>query len=106
MVTAGGVDGPSGIRKRGAPLSIAPAPAQTVRVLVGRLEIVTPATKRAVERALANHEGATLEKYGRFLEPILQSMIKKESNPGRVRQIEDSLSVNWSAEVAKNQQRN
>jgi hypothetical protein len=93
---------PPGFVNTVLPLSIAPAPAQTVRVFVGRLEIVTPATKRAVERALANHEGATLEKYGRFLEPILQSMIKKESNPGRVRQIEDSLSVNWSAEVAKN----
>jgi hypothetical protein len=88
------------------PLSIAPAPAQTVRVFVGRLELVTPATERAVERALANHDGATLGKYGRFLEPILQSMIKKESNPGRVRQIENSLSAYWSAKVAKNQPRN
>jgi sulfatase maturation enzyme AslB (radical SAM superfamily) len=73
-----------------------------VRVFVGRLEIVTPATERAVERALATHDDATLEKYGRFLEPILQSMIKKESNPRRVRQIENSLSAYWSAEVAKN----
>lgn len=93
---------PTGFVNGVLPLSIAPVPAQTVRVFVGRLEIVTPATKRAVERALANHDGATLEKYGRFLEPILQSMIKKESNPGRVRQIENSLSAYWSAEVAKN----
>jgi hypothetical protein len=93
---------PTGFVNGVLPLSIAPAPAQTVRVFVGRLEIVTPATKRAVERALANRDGATLEKYGRFLEPILQSMIKKESNRGRVRQIENSLSAYWSAEVAKN----
>jgi hypothetical protein len=88
------------------PLSIAPAPAQTVRVFVGRLEIVTPATEWAVERALANHDRATLGKYGRFLEPILQSMIKKESNPQRSRQIQESLNSFWSAEVAKNQPRN
>jgi hypothetical protein len=93
---------PAGFVNTVLPLSIAPAPAETVRVFVGRLEIVTPATERAEERALATHDGATLEKYGRFLEPILQSMIKKESNPRRVRQIENSLSAYWSAEVAKN----
>ncbi len=43
------------------PLSISPAPAQTVRVFVGRLELVTPATQRAVEQALATHDQATLE---------------------------------------------
>jgi hypothetical protein len=50
------------------PLAIRPAPAQTVRVFVGRLELVTPATEKAVERALATHDGAMLGKYGRFLD--------------------------------------
>jgi hypothetical protein len=88
------------------PLSIRPAPAQTVRVFVGRLELVTPATEKAIERALATHDGATLARYGRFLEPILQSMIKKESNPAKMRQIEDSLSAYWSTAIAKNLGRN
>jgi len=88
------------------PLSIQPAPVQTVRVFVGRLEIVTPATERAVERALATNDGATIAKYGRFLEPILQAMMKKESNPERLRQMQEALSSYWSAEVAKNQRGN
>jgi hypothetical protein len=54
------------------PLTINPAPAQIVRVFVGRLEIVTPATARAVEAASSANDEVTLNKYGRFLEPILQ----------------------------------
>ena len=54
------------------PLIIHPAPAQIVRVFVGRLEIVTPATARAVEAAMASKDEVSLNKYGRFLEPILQ----------------------------------
>lgn len=62
------------------PLSIHPAPAKIIRVFVGRLELVTPATEKAVETAFAAHDKATLEKYGRFLEPILQTMMTKDSN--------------------------
>lgn len=53
------------------PLSVNPAPAQTVRVFVGRMEIVSPATQKAVQTALAANDQATLEKFGRFLEPIM-----------------------------------
>jgi hypothetical protein len=56
------------------PLTIDPAPSQTVRVFVGRLEIATSATERAVETALATHDEVALSKYGRFLEPILQGL--------------------------------
>jgi hypothetical protein len=54
------------------PLRIEPAPSQIVRVFVGRLEIVTPTTVRAVKTAFATHDETMLNKYGRFLEPILQ----------------------------------
>ena len=84
------------------PLSIHPAPAQTVRVFVGRLEIVTPATERAVERALATHDNATLKMFGRFLEPILETMIQKESNRARVQQFNQALNAYYSAETARN----
>jgi hypothetical protein len=84
------------------PLSIRPAPLQTVRVFVGRLELVTPATERAVERALGTHDGTALSKYGRFLEPILQAMMKKEPNPARLHRLEEALNTYWSTEVAKN----
>src|SRR5258708_3417088 len=48
------------------PLTIKPAPAQTTRVFVGRLELVTPATESAVEHAFAAHDDATLANYARF----------------------------------------
>jgi hypothetical protein len=56
------------------PLTIDPVPGEIVRVFVGRLEIVTPATAMAVTRALARKDEATLDKYGRFLEPILETL--------------------------------
>ena len=71
---------PRGFVDRVLPLTIDPAPGQMVRVMVGRLEIVTPATVRAVEAALKTHDDATLNKYGRFVEPILQTA-KEEQTP-------------------------
>ena len=65
---------PSGFIDNVLALAINPVPAQIVRVFIGRLEIVTPATERAVEAALASNDEATLDKYGRFLEPILQRL--------------------------------
>lgn len=52
------------------PLTITPTPSAVARVFVGRMEIVTPATRRDVRLALATNDRATLEKYGRFLQPI------------------------------------
>jgi hypothetical protein len=63
---------PRGFVDNVLPLTINPAPGQVVRVFVGRLEIVTPATARAVEAAVARNDEATLKQYGRFLEPILR----------------------------------
>ncbi len=87
------------------PLSINPAPSQTVRVFVGRLEIVTRATEKAVEGALVKHDSATLKMYGRFLEPILATMIQEESNPARVQQYYQALNSYLSSEVAHNRRR-
>lgn len=53
------------------PLQVDPAPAQTARVFVGRIEIVTPETERSVEQAIGNGDGSVLDRYGRFLDPIL-----------------------------------
>lgn len=88
------------------PLSISPAPAQTVRVFVGRLELVTPATERAVEAAFTTHDITTLKMYGRFLEPILSTMIKKETNPAQVRRFQDYLNFVYGQLIAQNPDRN
>ncbi len=97
---------PAAFVNRVLPLTINPAPVQTVRVFVGRMEIVTPATERAVERALAVHDSVTLAKYGRFLEPILEAMMKKERNPEKLQRLQQSLNSVYSAAVAENQHRN
>jgi len=84
------------------PLSIHPAPAQIQRVFVGRIELVTSATKQAVEQALATHDTATLQKYSRFLEPILATMIQQEHNPAKAAQLNSHLSAYYGRLVAQN----
>jgi len=69
---------PTGFLDHVLPLSIDPLPGETVRVFVGRLEIVTPATAQAVKSAMALNDAAGVEKYARFLEPILQTIREKD----------------------------
>jgi hypothetical protein len=71
-------------------------------VFVGRLEVVTPATEKAVETAFAAHDTATLKAYDRFLEPILATMIKREKNPAQARRFQDYLNLVYSQLVAQN----
>jgi len=86
------------------PLSIHPVPVKTVRVFVGRLELVTPVTQRDIEQALASHDRATIERYGRFLAPILETMIEKEKYPARAGQLREYLDTFYSSQVAQNLQ--
>jgi hypothetical protein len=65
------------------PLVVKPAPEDIVRVFVGRLEIVTPATVEAVRAAIASEDQGTLNKYSRFLEPILASVRDEHRKPNR-----------------------
>ena len=67
------------------PLTITPAPAQLTRVFVGRVELVTPTTQRAVESAFASRDRATLAKYNRFVEPILSTIVQSSTDPARRR---------------------
>ncbi len=78
------------------PLSIDPAPAQLVRVFVGRIELVTPATQRSIETALASHDAATLSKYGRFLSPLLDVIAQKQPDPSRAQRLFDDLIASYS----------
>jgi hypothetical protein len=75
------------------PLSINPAPAQVVRTFVGRIELVTPATEKSIEAALAAHDGAALRKYGRFLYPIFNIMMAKQPDPARVATMLEQMSA-------------
>lgn len=73
---------PRGFVDRVLPLNIHPEPEEKVRVFVGRMELVTPATEKAVEAAIATEDHVTLEKYCRFLEPILRVVRQRSPLPG------------------------
>jgi hypothetical protein len=53
------------------PLTIAPRPASTARVFVGRVEVITPETVAIVENAILTNDTKTIDAYGRFLGPIM-----------------------------------
>jgi len=79
------------------PLTIKPAPMQTTRVFVARLELIAPATTSAVERAFAEHDSATLVKYARFLEPILKTMIENAPNLDKAKEFRDDLNLYYNS---------
>jgi hypothetical protein len=76
------------------PLTISPAPAKVVRVFVGRLELITPATEQAVATALAHHDRDLIDKYSRFVEPILDQM--KQEDPAHANQLDKDLNTTYS----------
>jgi hypothetical protein len=69
------------------PLNIDPQPAELVRVLVGRIELITPEMESSVARKVALLEDATVSvadvamkikrEHGRFAEPILKRVLEK-----------------------------
>jgi hypothetical protein len=69
------------------PLSIDPKPDETVRVLVGRMEVIPPETADEVEAALRDVRSkdasaaaaakSRLERLGRFLEPHLRNVLAR-----------------------------
>jgi hypothetical protein len=87
------------------PLSIHPVPSQTVRVFVGRLELVTPATQSAVEQALVTSDNTALNRYGRFLAPIVDIVISNEKNPVRKEQLQEHLNNFYAAQVVQSAQK-
>jgi hypothetical protein len=84
------------------PLSIHPAPTQTVRVFVGRFELITPATEKAIQTAFESSDSVTLKKYGRFLEPILMEMMQKTSDEERKKTLSTYLSKGYALNPTEN----
>jgi hypothetical protein len=68
------------------PLQVEPAALQTERVFVGRIELITPETKRSVEEAFSKGDWQTVERYARFVEPILARI--SAEGPAKAREIE------------------
>jgi hypothetical protein len=72
------------------PLQIEPKPQEVVRVLVGRAEVITPEMEKDVKTKVGLLKSSSpsvrseamkdLQKHGRFYEPILKSILKKETD--------------------------
>lgn len=67
------------------PLSVTPPPADIARVFVGRVELVTPATRRDVSDALLGGNRTMLRAYGRFLEAIAGRIMAGSDDIDRAR---------------------
>lgn len=59
------------------PLKVAPAPAATARVFVGRVEVLSDAMEQSLRAALASGDTAALARCGRFLGPFVEQMQQK-----------------------------
>lgn len=85
------------------PVTIEPTPKELVRVLVGRVEIITPETESAILKLIHDsgaptfrqREEATgaLRKYGRFAEPTLRQTLAKTTDPEIQSRIRELLTI-------------
>ena len=89
------------------PITIEPRPADLVRVLVGRAEVITPEMEKAVRAQVKllndpspqvrETAAQAIREHGRFFEPILKSILENEGDEvlrSRLRQlIEPSTAV-------------
>ncbi len=60
------------------PLVITPAPDETVRTFVGRVELFTARSEGAVRTAIDRRDGATLARFGRFAGPIAERVLWRD----------------------------
>ena len=84
------------------PITIEPRPSELTRILVGRVEIITPDLESEIRLQAAGLEGSAIDvqgaaaeimrKHGRFAEPVLKTLLGATSDPGlrvRIQQLID-----------------
>jgi hypothetical protein len=72
------------------PITIDPPPAELVRVMVGRTELITPETEQNVSELVSKLDDPSqsvreaarqeLDRYGRFTEPILKQVLEHSTD--------------------------
>ena len=62
------------------PLSVTPAPVQTVRVFVGRMDVITKSMQEAVEQGISSDNDDVLGRFGRLFEPITDRILERSSD--------------------------
>ena len=83
------------------PLSIQPEPARVNRVFVGRVELLTPATQKAIETAVISNDRAMLAKYGRFLAPMIETILRQGTSPAHTEQLTAALQNIYTTYLAQ-----
>ena len=92
---------PKSFVDRVLPLTITPEPANVTRVFVGRLEVVSQRTQTAIETALASGDETTLAKYKRFMQPMLEILGQRETDPVKAGLIQRRLKQPYAPLVAQ-----
>jgi hypothetical protein len=85
------------------PVDVSPAPSSLVRVFVGRMELLTMATRREVDAALTSNDQRTLGKYARFLPAIVASLRNPTTADDRMRRasaIEQAARLTSTSQVS------
>lgn len=62
------------------PLTITPAPREMQRVFVGRVEVLSPGTRKLITHAVRSGDNETLTALGRFLEPFVAQMQRTDKD--------------------------
>jgi|ERR1041384_1074056 hypothetical protein len=85
------------------PLSIEPRPTELKRVLVGRIEIITPEMEKEIGSSLTDSSRdlkpvaeEIMRKHGRFAEPVLKDLLKTASDPALRERIQKVISYEGS----------
>jgi hypothetical protein len=73
------------------PLTIDPAPDACVRVMVGRLETLTPEDCERLDGAVSRDEPRALESLGRFAEPAVAYLISQSNDASQRAKLEEVL---------------
>jgi hypothetical protein len=81
------------------PLEVDPTPSRIARTFVGRIELITPATLRAVESAIRNGNWQVVDRYARFMNPILDRIYKE--NPGEANELSRLYRSLWDTHGAQ-----
>jgi hypothetical protein len=85
------------------PVDVSPPPSALVRVFVGRMELLTMATRLEVHAALTSNDQRTLAKYARFLPAIVASLPYPTTADDRMRRasaIEQAAGLTSTSQVS------
>jgi hypothetical protein len=66
------------------------------------MELLTSATQKAIETAAATEDKAALAKYGRFLAPMIEMILRKNPNTVHSAELGQELNGIYRSYVAQN----